>query len=221
MQLYRLCELLRSTYEECMQLPVPPHEDRMERQDSDDETDDRPTDWPGDREMRLKAQQLAARFRLQERKEVFEDMEKAKSTAMLRAFQVTSKWRKRVLFRLQSGAPTAAFLALLLGSSYLAPLTRHRRSENHSAPYLERVCLCGLRASQVSEDLDLHLFDCFAIRTCTRGVKVRRQHLAAVERVCSSFGVPQILPIVARLSSRLRLAFILGSPRKFPMDTLT
>uniref|UniRef100_A0A7S3JXV8 Uncharacterized protein n=1 Tax=Aureoumbra lagunensis TaxID=44058 RepID=A0A7S3JXV8_9STRA len=70
----------------------------------------------------------------------------------------------------------------------------------------------------MSEDLDLQFLDWFAIRTCTRGVTVRRQHLAAVERVCSAFGVPQILPIVARLPPRLRLAFILGSPRKFTRD---
>jgi len=37
---------------------------------------------------------------------------------------------------------------------------------------------------------------------------MRRQHLVAVERVCSSFGVARVLPVVAGLTPRLRLAFI-------------
>jgi len=176
---YSITASLLNTYDECMRLPAAAQEEVLESHDDDEEVEDRPTDWPGDRDMRLRAKQLAARFRLQERKQLLEDIERTKSTVMLSVFQVTSKWRKHVLFQLESGAATSAFLAVLLGSSYLAPMARHRQSDSLSSLYLERVCHCGLKATAIPEDLDLHFFDCFATRCCTRGTTVRRDHLKA------------------------------------------
>jgi len=111
---YSIAASLLHTYEECMGLPAAPHEEMLDSHDDDDDVEDRPTDWPGDRDMRLRVNRMAARFRSQQRKQLLEDIQRTTSTAMLSAFQVTSKWRKQVLFQLESGAATSAFLAVAL-----------------------------------------------------------------------------------------------------------
>mmetsp|Transcript_20449 Transcript_20449/g.81813 ORF Transcript_20449/g.81813 Transcript_20449/m.81813 type:complete len:129 (-) Transcript_20449:382-768(-) len=106
-------------------------------------------DWPGDAATRREVRQMRSAIYAHDQRRRRTALLSLGSAALLRAFAPNARWRSQVLSRLHVGPRSAAFVALLCGALWSAPLVRSRSDPR------PRACVCGLAAS-ADVALDVH-----------------------------------------------------------------